>query len=322
MGNPLDYTALIWGEVETLRDIVAAVGADPAIDQLLVLYDQPVGIERAAEESWAVGPRGHPRRAPQLSPVPVMVASTLPELLDDAAAAQLRRRRRAGGGRPAHGPDVRRGAAPGARRSGPPARAGRGGGARPGASTAPWRWPSTRPRTCFAARASRWSRAGWRPSEEDLTALLDELGAPLVLKLSAPALLHKSELGALALDLRSADDARAAHRRLLALEVEGAVVLVERMAATPAAELIVAARRDGGGARARGRPGRDLDRAARRRGGRAAPGRARARGGARCARCAARRCSAAVAAARRSTWAPPPGWPPRWASCCSRAGWG
>ena len=54
-----------------------------------------------------------------------------------------------------------------------------------------------------------------------------------MLKLSAPALLHKSELGALALDLRSADEARAAYRRLLALEVEGAVVLAERMAARP-----------------------------------------------------------------------------------------
>ena len=62
VGNPLDYTALIWGEVETLRDIVAAVAGDPAIDQVLVLYDQPLGIDGAAAESWARGARGHPRR--------------------------------------------------------------------------------------------------------------------------------------------------------------------------------------------------------------------------------------------------------------------
>ena len=55
---------------------------------LLVLYDQPVGIERAAEESWASVREGiHAGR--RASPVPVMVASTLPELLDDAAAAHF-----------------------------------------------------------------------------------------------------------------------------------------------------------------------------------------------------------------------------------------
>jgi hypothetical protein len=36
VANPLDYTALIWGEVETLRDTIAAVGGDPGIDHALV----------------------------------------------------------------------------------------------------------------------------------------------------------------------------------------------------------------------------------------------------------------------------------------------
>jgi acyl-CoA synthetase (NDP forming) len=80
-------------------------------------------------------------------------------------------------------------------------------------------------------------------SEEDAAAVLDELGAPLALKLSAPALVRKSELGALALDLRSAADVRAAHRRLTALAVDRAAVLAERMA-PPGVELLVSARRD------------------------------------------------------------------------------
>ena len=88
VGNPLDYTALIWGEVETLRDIIAATGADPGVDQVLVLYDQPVGIDGAPDESWAAVREGiHAGAA--ASPVPVAVASTLPELLDDAAAARF-----------------------------------------------------------------------------------------------------------------------------------------------------------------------------------------------------------------------------------------
>ena len=53
MGNPLDYTALIWGQVETLRDIVAVTGEDPGVERELVLYDQPVGIDGASEESWS-----------------------------------------------------------------------------------------------------------------------------------------------------------------------------------------------------------------------------------------------------------------------------
>src|SRR4051795_5396556 len=39
VANPLDYTALIWGETQTLRDTIAAVGGDAAVDQVLVLYD-------------------------------------------------------------------------------------------------------------------------------------------------------------------------------------------------------------------------------------------------------------------------------------------
>ncbi|HEU0024339.1 MAG TPA: CoA-binding protein, partial [Thermoleophilaceae bacterium] len=88
VGNPLDYTALIWGEVETLRDIVATVGEDPAIDQVVVLYDQPAGIDGAAEESWSAVREGILAGA-EGAPVPVMVASTLPELLDDGAAARF-----------------------------------------------------------------------------------------------------------------------------------------------------------------------------------------------------------------------------------------
>ena len=88
VGNPLDYTALIWGEVDTLRDIVVAVGEDPAIDQVVVFYDQPVGIDGEPAQSWAAVREGiHAGAA--ASPVPVMVASTLPELLDDAAAARF-----------------------------------------------------------------------------------------------------------------------------------------------------------------------------------------------------------------------------------------
>src|SRR4029079_749119 len=39
VANPLDYTAIIWGEVDTLRDLIRTVGEDPAIGRVLVFYD-------------------------------------------------------------------------------------------------------------------------------------------------------------------------------------------------------------------------------------------------------------------------------------------
>ena len=85
VANPLDYTALIWGEAGTLRDIVATVGGDPEVGQVLVFYDRPAGIDGAAAESWDAVEEGILAGAAACD-VPVTVASTLPELLDDEAA--------------------------------------------------------------------------------------------------------------------------------------------------------------------------------------------------------------------------------------------
>ena len=85
VGNPLDYTALIWGEVDTLRDIVADGGERPG-DRPGGGALRPARRHRRARprESWAAVREGiHAGAA--ASPVPVMVASTLPELLDDDA---------------------------------------------------------------------------------------------------------------------------------------------------------------------------------------------------------------------------------------------
>ena len=79
--------------------------------------------------------------------------------------------------------------------------------------------------------------------EDDAVVALSELGGHVAVKLSAPSLQHKADVGALVLDVRSEEAVRAAHRDLAALAVEGAAVLVERMA-PPGAELLVAARAD------------------------------------------------------------------------------
>jgi acyl-CoA synthetase (NDP forming) len=247
VGNPLDYTALIWGEVDTLRDIVAVTGEDPAIGRELVLYDQPVGIDGASEESWADVREGIHRGA-AASPVPVMVASTLPDLLDDAAAARF-----AEDGIPAIS-GLRTGLACAAALDRPPGDPGRmraiaaaarraahaGGNGRA-------EWLSEHETKELLRTANLAVPAGRLVRDEhDAVAALGELGGPVAVKLSAPALRHKSDAGALALGLYEEGELREAHRRLagLARGLEQPAVLVERMA-DPGAELLVAARADG-----------------------------------------------------------------------------
>jgi succinyl-CoA synthetase beta subunit len=81
-------------------------------------------------------------------------------------------------------------------------------------------------------------------SEDECVVAIDELGPPVALKLAAPGLRHKSELGAVRLDLRTAEEGRAAYRTLTAEPAaRDTRVLVERMA-DPGVELLVAARAD------------------------------------------------------------------------------
>ncbi len=81
-------------------------------------------------------------------------------------------------------------------------------------------------------------------SEDDCAAAVPELSGPVAVKLAAPNLHHKSDAGAMRLNVRTADEARAAYRELSSAPVAaGARVLVERMA-PPGAELLIAARAD------------------------------------------------------------------------------
>ena len=120
-GNPLDYTSMIWGESELLASIVEAVGADPAIDQLLLLYDQPAGLRPEHEDQWRAVRTGLADGAERCDAA-ALIASTLPDLLDDDAARELAAR-----GIPAvAGLDHRAGLRPGAAEAGRATRPGCG----------------------------------------------------------------------------------------------------------------------------------------------------------------------------------------------------
>jgi acetate---CoA ligase (ADP-forming) len=239
VGNPLDYTALIWGDLDTLRDIVTTIAEDPAVDQVLVLYDQPTGVEGAVEESWTAVREGILAGARD-SAAPVMVASTLPELLDDAAAWRFIE-----AGVPAvAGLRTSLACALALRRpAGDPVRlrAIAAARARPALAANGW-WTEHETKELLRSGGVAVVEGRLAPGEDDAVAILAELGPPVALKLSSRALPHKSDRGGLALHLRREQEVRAAYRRIAALD-GAAAVLVERMA-PPGAELLVAARAD------------------------------------------------------------------------------
>lgn len=233
--NPLDYTSLLWDEPAALQALIACLADDASVDGVLVFFDDAVG-----DESWAAV-REAVREAALAAAVPVGVASTLPELLRDDVAAGLLR----------DGIPAIAGLATGVRAmsllGAPPPDAARLGEigawaarARPGDGS----WLAEHEaKDLLRAEGVPVPDGGLAADANDAVAAWEHIGGPVALKLSGRELRHKSDTGALALDLDSAADVRAAFAALAARPGE-AEVLVERMAA-PGVELFVAARRDG-----------------------------------------------------------------------------
>jgi acetate---CoA ligase (ADP-forming) len=242
VANPLDYTALIWGEVQTLRDTIAAVGEDPGIDQVLVFYDQPPGLEGPIRESWDNVREGI-RAGAAVNPVPTLVGSTLPELLDDTSAWDLAQADVAA----VAGLRTALRCAAALRR--PPGDAARLREiAAAGASGAPGIWlDEASAKTMLATAGIRVPPGQIARDEDDAAEIFVRLGRPVALKLVAAGLLHKTEVGALVLGLEDERDVRWAYRDLVRanghVPVQQPQVLVEAMA-PPGVELLVSARRD------------------------------------------------------------------------------
>ena len=244
VANPLDYTSMLWDDPAALEEIAAAVASDSAIDQLLLLFDQPRGLDPEVAAGWETVRRGLLAGAARGAAATIL-GSTLPELLDPAGAAELAA-------------------------AGVASAAGLGAAI---ACAAALRTPPADPTRLREIAAAAEGTAG-RPSparplgEAEAKRLLTdgglevpagrvaadpvgavdaarEVGLPVALKLSSPSLLHKTEAGALALGLGDEEAVRAAAERLLSLPAAaGATLLVERMAGE-GVELIFAARRDG-----------------------------------------------------------------------------
>jgi acetate---CoA ligase (ADP-forming) len=259
VANPLDYTAMIWGNSIAIGDLVTALGEDPSIGQVLVFYDQFAGVDGAVEQSWRAVREGIIAGAAS-SPVPTIVCSTLPELLDDdaawrfaqagvPAAAGLRTGILCAAAMRAVQGDPRRlrqiaACARAAVASREDREGGEAGPDGPGAG-AETRWLAEHESKELLRTAGLAVVEGRIVIDgDDAVAALHELGGRIALKLSAVSIQHKSELGGIELALDGEAEVRTAFGRLAALALEHrGEVLAERMA-SPGVELLVAARSD------------------------------------------------------------------------------
>ena len=244
VGNPLDYTAMIWGDTDLLRRITVAVGDDPAIDQLLILYDHPQGLAPEAAAEWAAVRAGIVAGADE-TVAATLVASTLPDLIDDQASGELAER-----GVPAVA-GLRTALVCARALRIPPADSGR---LREIAAAA------GSPQRSDAGADDGWVdeidakellRTAGLPvpesrvvaSKEEAALAARELGGPIAVKISRQGLLHKSDANALRLGVEGEEAVRSAYRELSRAAGDAGRVLVERMAPL-GVELLVAARAD------------------------------------------------------------------------------
>ncbi|WP_066364063.1 CoA-binding protein [Herbidospora mongoliensis] len=86
--NPLDYTAVIFGETRRTADIITTAASDPSIGVVLAYYDRPAEMDADQAEAWDAALDGITLAAGNLA-VPVVVAATLPELMPEATAEHL-----------------------------------------------------------------------------------------------------------------------------------------------------------------------------------------------------------------------------------------
>jgi acyl-CoA synthetase (NDP forming) len=244
--NPLDYHTFIWNQREALENTFAAAMAG-GFDTALLILDTPTH-PAMKPDSWLVTARAWAAAQRRVGARAVVVA-TLPEGMPPRLADELG----AAGIAPLIGIEDALSALAAAAAIGERY-------ARPVAAL-PWpTGPTSRAMpdddldAATTGRVVRESEAKALLARYGLVvpmtaecALADapqvaaRIGFPVVLKISDDAIAHKSDVGGVALGLRSADEVTAAAGRMVAL---GDRVLVEQMVGGAVAELIVGVVRD------------------------------------------------------------------------------
>jgi acyl-CoA synthetase (NDP forming) len=250
--NPLDYTTPLWGREPELTDLFGAA-FQGGYDAALIVQDYPHPDVGFGKESYLADSRAF-MAATRAAGLPGAVVSGLPENIDrDSRAAMV-----AGGVAPLQGIKeamvaVSLAAGHGERRAQILAEGGAARLAlppRPSASGGEtvlldeWRGKQKIATAGIPVPPGTLVEAAAAPSAAEA------LGFPVVVKLVSAALPHKSEAGALRLDLNSAAEVAEAVAAITASvaehapEAAGSAFLVERMVSGAVAELLVGIRRD------------------------------------------------------------------------------
>jgi len=236
LSNPLDYHTYIWGDYEKLTECFSTMlGNGYACTILVIDYPTPKGADTS---SWQVSERALARAIGQTGERAVIVSS-IPETIPESARIRLQ----AAGITPMQGIEdclfaIRAAATIGAAQS-------RAGATRPvlkpaapnGDASSLDEWESKKELAGFGLAVPE----GRRCDAAGTVAAAVELGFPVVLKAVSRELAHKSEAGAVAVNLSDADAVAAATARMAQQFDE---LLVERMAAPVVVELIIGVNRD------------------------------------------------------------------------------
>jgi acyl-CoA synthetase (NDP forming) len=245
VANPLDYTIGVWGKPEVQRRVFTTMASGDVDTAIMVMEYAPAG---QGHDEACHGAVDGMIAAHEDTGKPVFVTSHMPEDLPESA----RKRMIAGGIAPLQGfPDAMRALA-GAAWYGERRRAWRADRAGadpslfptvtvPGALRLLTEWEA---KQRLAAKGLRVPE-GRLVTAAEAPAAAAEVGFPVAVKAGGTALAHKTEAGAVALGLADCEAVATAAQRIAAAVPEAArLMLVERMAPEPVAELIVGVTRD------------------------------------------------------------------------------
>ena len=227
VANPLDHTALVWADTEAIAALAESVGRDPAVGHLVYVQDEPPGLPAGPLAEWRATRAGGVLGGERAGTTTLVVATT-PGQAAPGAVAGLDNALRAI--RALQSP------MPEADRLRDMSRARRFA-------------ERSRARDEVAAKALLAQQGIAVPggrivhTAEDAVPAARALGYPVVLKVVADGVIHKSDIGGVVVGINADSDVARETRRLLGLAPD-ARVLVEAQA-EPGVEMIVAARREG-----------------------------------------------------------------------------
>ncbi|WP_455373323.1 acetate--CoA ligase family protein [Limibacillus halophilus] len=236
VSNPLDYHTFIWAQEERLVETFSAM-MQAGFDLTCLVIDFP-REDRCLSRDWEVTTRAFAKAAKQSGARGALVAS-LAESLPERVAAEMSAQGVASFGGFEEALLAAEAAADiGEAWSRPAPELAEIPPLKEGTARSLSEWNAKR---LLAREGLPLPEGGLAASAADAVAMAEELGYPLVVKAVANDLSHKSELGAVRLNLVDADQVAEAAEALLPL---GKGLLVERMVSDGVCEIIAGIQRD------------------------------------------------------------------------------